>query len=416
MNVDERSRLAARLVTERVERLDVPDFARVLRRRRRHAVIERGVIAAVVVAAIVAGVTVVLPDDTSRRVTTTGTVTAPPPGTLTSGRWSQVPVAASGLPAGASLDSLVSTGDALLVAGGAPDGGQWRSAIWRSTDGLHWSEAAAVPSRSGEVHAVAVDGQTVLAIGSAPAGVSNFVWRSMDDGRTWTPVMSGEGLFGTPAPQMGRPFVDGLVRAQGQWVAFGGRADGYAAVWVSPDGARWREVLGDNGAGSVAVVRGASRSLFAYWVRTRWFTHRVTRWGQPQPVSLPGRLYLQSVAPDAAVAFGANLDRDGVPTPLLRSADHGHTWSVDPGFLTVFPGAVVQTVHRTGAVWVATGTSGSPNHPDAWISRDGHRWSALPHSLYGAPGGILSLAAVVHGRAVLMGGAPELDRYYVMRL
>ena len=82
----------------------------------------------------------------------------------------------------------------------------------------------------------------------------------------------------------------------------------------------------------------------------------------------------------------------------------------------------MRNVTRWDDLWIATGTSGSPNHPDAWVSLDGITWRSMPASLYGSPDGAgttadsstLSLAASVGGRVVLFGTTPQLDRYYTI--
>jgi hypothetical protein len=341
-----------------------------------------------------------------------------PTGSTTGHGWSLVPKDAAGLGARASFDALVSNGDALLLAGAQPRADDSTGAtIWRSRDGLQWTETAH-PSTTGTVTAVAVDGDTALATGNTSStGESDFVWRSGDGGATWSKVAGGKGVFGTPAPEMGRPNVSGLLRHDGWWVASGGRSDGYAAIWISRDGARWRQVLGPNAAGSASVVQGRAGSVFASWGTIGWFTRDVTRWGVPQTVAVPEHSYVSSVARGATTAIAENLDRHGQPTPLLRSRDGGRTWSEDARFLATFADARVASISRAGGVWVgagASGASGAPNHVDAWISSDLETWTPLPAELYGGAGGTLSLVAAVDGRVVVAGTAGELDRYYTI--
>jgi hypothetical protein len=99
---------------------------------------------------------------------------------------------------------------------------------------------------------------------------------------------------------------------------------------------------------------------------------------------------------------------------MLRSRDRGHTWAVDSAFLTQFPDARVLTVTRAHGLWVAAGWSGNPNHPAAWVSTNLIHWHALPASLYGTPGGTLGLIGVLRHKIVLLGTAPELDRFYTL--
>ncbi len=289
-----------------------------------------------------------------------------------------------------------------------------RATIWRSDDGLRWTESSH-PTTPGSVTAIAIDGEAGLAAGgTGRGGESDFVWRSDDGGASWTKVASGSGVFGTPAPEMGRPNVSGLLRHGGWWVASGGRSDGYAAIWLSRDGTRWRQVLGPNQAGAASIVEGRAGSLLASWVTTAWFTRDPTRWGAPQAVSVPDRSYVSSVARGAAAAVGDNLDRHGLPTPLLRSTDGGRTWSEDERFLATFGDARVASINRAGGLWIAAGASGTPSHVDAWISSDRQTWTPLPDQLYGGAGSMLSLVAAIDRRIVVVGTAPELDHYYVV--
>jgi hypothetical protein len=73
-------------------------------------------------------------------------------------------------------------------------------------------------------------------------------------------------------------------------------------------------------------------------------------------------------------------------------------------------------VGRTDHLWFAVGASGQPNRPAAWTSGDGRTWRALPTDLAGPPGGTLGLLATAGDTTVVFGTAPELDRYYVLRV
>ena len=149
----------------------------------------------------------------------TGTL---PIGSITEHGWSLVPKDAAGLDAGVSFDALVSNGDALLLVGAEPSADDsTRALIWRSRDGLQWTESEH-PSTTGTVTAVAIDSDTALVTGgTGRSGESDFVWRSDDGGASWTEVAGGKGVFGMPAAEMGRPNVSGLLRHDGWWVASG---------------------------------------------------------------------------------------------------------------------------------------------------------------------------------------------------
>lgn len=370
-----------------------------------------GGVSVVIAAVLVAVVVAVDPSDHTQ--VSTPRIEAPP--AAMTGRWRVVDKGASGLGVDAVPYSLVSTGRAFLVGGmrqssAAPRG---VASIWRSTDGLRWVPAV-VPATTGLVSAVAVRGNEALAIGGSGVGVSSFVWHSSDDGRTWQVVVDRPDVFGRPVPVEGRPFVAGLLSARGGWVASGGGPDGHEAIWTSRDGRAWRQVLHTTTGGAATVVPGGGGGLFAYWSSVGWFSRNASQWSQPHALRVPGRLFLGdgSVAAGASLAAGHSQDQHGTPTPLLRSRDQGRSWVTDDSFLGRFPSAVITTIVTVGGLRVATGTSGTPNHPDAWISHDSRNWQPMPPTLYGDPGGVLNLAAGREHQVVMMSGAPELQRYY----
>jgi hypothetical protein len=331
--------------------------------------------------------------------------------------WESVTKDASGLGATSSFDAVASLDDAVVLVGATQQGNEWHRAIWRTTDAMSWTRAS-IPEGLGEVHAVAANGSTMVAIGSDDNG--SFVWKSVDDGRTWAVADEGPGIFGTPAPQMGRPSVEGLLWHAGYWIATGGGSDGYEGLWVSKDAANWTQVQLDGTAGSVAVVPAAD-GLFGYWVNLIWTSNDAKQWTSVVRVDVPDDYYLGVVAPGATVAFGVNgVGPHGQPTPLLRSADGGAHWSEDVSFLDAFPDAQISTVTRIGDLWVAAGMSGD-QHPDAFVSADAKAWLRMPESVRGAPGAGLSLFAQIGKRTLILGttpvifegSAPELDRYFV---
>jgi hypothetical protein len=385
---------------------------RAIRRRRRNRQLVGLAFLALVVAV---AVPVVLRDsDPKRRV-----IVAPSP--EGNSGWGVLQKDAVGLGAGSSFAALASSNHSLLLAGARAADNDWQAAIWYSDDGVAWNQAQVPATANGGVNAIATTDGTALAIGSVNQGRSAFVWRSDDRGRTWHGVARGEGIFGSKVAHIGPPYVGQLMYAHRTWIASGGASSGYAGVWTSTNGEQWRQVLdakpADPGTGAVGVnvvVDATDGHLLAYGGDVVWESSDGTTWGQPVAATAPEPFFLRSVvAPGATLAFGE--DRKGEqPTPLLRRADGRQTWFVDPTFLARFPGARVQNVTREGDLWVATGWSDSLNHPDAWVSTDGITWRSMPSALYGPPGGTLSLAASVGNRVVLLGTAPELDRYYTL--
>jgi hypothetical protein len=378
---------------------------------------------AVATVAVIAAITVpvlLLREDPARTVRV-----APQPIEEVDG-WAAIRKTTAGLDADASFSALSISGHSpysLLIAG------YRQPTIWYSDNGLAWKPGEVPATTTGSVSAIATNGETALAIGTDGAGFgAGFVWQSEDAGRNWSVVANSDGLFGPAAAQMGRPFVSGLTDAFGMWIAWGGGSDGYAAVWTSSDGRQWQQVLDtkpgkpDTGVGGVNVVVDARNGhLLAYGGNVIWESSDGTTWGEPVIASVPKPFSLETIAPGDTLAFGENQLTHGQPTPLLRRADGQQTWFVDPTFLAQFPDARVRNVTRWDDLWIAAGTSGSPNHPDAWVSLDGITWRSMPASVYGSSDGAgtvdsswLSLAASVGGRVVLFGTTPELDRYYTI--
>ncbi|MCU1461745.1 MAG: hypothetical protein JWO37_1820 [Acidimicrobiales bacterium] len=398
MTLDERARAAARATRGRMLAIEAPEPATVMRRHHRRR--RLAVAAAATVVILAAAVPVAMRGSTTTKVVAGGSKS--PLGSTTIAGWTRVSKQLAGLPADASFRAMSADGRTIMLAG--------ETGIWRSDDGFHWTTGRAPePDRPQRVTAIGQHGDVALAVG----GMVPTVWRSDDRGRTWRAVARAHDLFGSPAPQMGRPFVDGLRWADGYWIGSGGASDGHAGVWISRDGTEWRQVLGPNNAGSIDIFAIGDGTLVGYWTTVRWTTRDPAVWGPPTTVSAPDRMYPQSITGDGRFAIAGNFVTNP-PTPLLRSDDSGMHWVIDPGLLGAYPDARASTIARAAGLRVAAGTSGTPNHVDGWVSADGHPWTELPPGLRGGPGGVLSLIGEVGGRIVIVGTAPELDRYYTV--
>ncbi|MCU1483335.1 MAG: hypothetical protein JWN67_81 [Actinomycetia bacterium] len=402
MTIDELGRTAAWQLRTRIDGVDVPDGRSVVDRFRRRRLARAGV--AVVVVVLGAGIATSGRDPAPTSVHMTDGL---PAGSVTAEGWASVPKAAAGLRTG-TIQQAVASGDGVAVAGG---GAGSRAVIWWTTDGLRW-QAAEVPDQRGTVMAIALDGRGGIATGASgeDAGRTTFLWRTDDAGRTWSAIDAVD-PFGAPAPQMGRPFVDGLQRVGGDWVATGGASSGWAGIWTSRDGARWTKVLDSHDGGSVNVVGLGGGRLLGWWTSVTWSATDPHVWGQAKDTAIADQQYPLTVAPGATVAFADRLDVHGQPTALLRGSGDGRRWSEEPSFLDRFPDAHVRRVTRVDGLYVAAGEA--DGHVAAWTSTDGNSWVPLPPGLLGPPGGVLELVVPIAGKLVVLGTAPELDRYYV---
>jgi hypothetical protein len=158
--------------------------------------------------------------------------------------WSEVtdvpPVAAEDAK---GLNGVIQTADGYLGWGGlgarGSEGG--RSIIWTSVDGTHWEEAAIL---NGFLLDVAAGGPGYVGVGSK-AGLDALngalAWSSID-GSAWidSPGVPGGG---NTAMFDAIPFDGGLLAVGGSRDEFG-HVDG--RVWRSDDGIAWGEVSGDS--------------------------------------------------------------------------------------------------------------------------------------------------------------------------
>ncbi|MFO0744151.1 MAG: hypothetical protein U1F43_00565 [Myxococcota bacterium] len=152
----------------------------------------------------------------------------------------------------------VTLGDVMLVVGGDVSQGHMQPDVWRSEDGVAWTEvAAATPWGERVIHDTAVLGDAILVFGGqtlpqfggpTEAVIYDDVWRSTDGGATWQRIL--EHAPWAPRGMMGGQAVspDGTL-----WLLGGGTYDTpaeptrryYDDVWSTADGVTWKEVLAE---------------------------------------------------------------------------------------------------------------------------------------------------------------------------
>jgi len=106
-----------------------------------------------------------------------------------SGPWTQVPPASDWWPARHSHTSVALPDGSIVLMGGSGAGG-YRNDVWRSTDqGVTWTQMTASASwtpRRNHSSVALSDGSIVLMGGDYLSNLFNDVWRSTDQGATWT--------------------------------------------------------------------------------------------------------------------------------------------------------------------------------------------------------------------------------------
>jgi uncharacterized delta-60 repeat protein len=131
-------------------------------------------------------------------------------------------------------------GSIVLMGGENSDGSIYYNDTWRSTnEGTTWTEvnaSAGWTARYGQSSVSMPDGSIVLMGGYDNSGnYRNDVWRSMNDGATWTEVNASAGW-------LPRDLFSSVVMPDGSIVLMGG-THYYNDVWRSTnDGATWTEV------------------------------------------------------------------------------------------------------------------------------------------------------------------------------
>ena len=153
----------------------------------------------------------------------------------------------AGWSARCSQSSVVMPDGSIVLMGGTSyqgDNPVYRNDVWRSTDdGATWTEITANAGWSGRANfgAVTMQDGSILVMGGSPpnnAGL-NDVWRSTDNGATWTEMTTAASW--TPRSDFSSvAMADGSVVLMGGWVSTGNPLND---VWRSTnDGAVWSEM------------------------------------------------------------------------------------------------------------------------------------------------------------------------------
>jgi hypothetical protein len=155
--------------------------------------------------------------------------------------WTQVTVS-PGWSARAGQSSVMMPDGSIILMGGYSSSGGYRNDVWHSADdGATWTQMTISPgwsARTGQSSVAMPDGSIIL-MGGWSGLVNADVWRSTDDGATWTQVTVSPG-WSARAGQSCVVMPDGSIILMGGWGQYG---DYKNDVWRSADdGATWTQM------------------------------------------------------------------------------------------------------------------------------------------------------------------------------
>ncbi|WP_292728901.1 kelch repeat-containing protein [Methanoculleus sp.] len=225
----------------------------------------------------------------------------------------------------------------IVLMGGFP--GAARNDVWRSSDnGSTWTEVNASAGWTGRYShtAVAVGDSIVLMGGYDSDGRKNDVWRSDDYGATWTRVNASAGW--TPRHwHSSVALPDGSIVLMGGWDSTGlqvndvWRSDDYGATWTCVNASAEWTAREDHAAvampdGSIVLMGGQGGGLKDDVWRS---TDGGATWTQmTASAGWTARAFHAAVAmPDGSIVLMGGYGGDGRKNDVWRSTDGGATWT-----------------------------------------------------------------------------------------
>jgi len=288
----------------------------------------------------------------------------------------------------------------IVLMGGDITGGGYGSDVWRSTDqGVTWTQMTDDAAWFDRIYHSSValpDGSIVVMGGYGDDDTArNDVWRSTDQGATWT-LMTANAEWGVRWSHTSVALPDGSIVLMG-----GEYADLLGDVWRSTDqGATWTQmtasaawpgrrshasvVLPD---GSIVLMGGNDGDSTRNDV---WrSTDQGATWAQMTAnAGWTARHYLASVAlPDGSIVLMGGHD-SGFRNDVWRSIDQGATWSLLTGPTSWLPrrSHTAVALPDGSIVFMGGAASGSGRVNDVWRLETAGSTEQHPSHVYAEPG------------------------------
>ena len=316
--------------------------------------------------------------------------------------WTEMTTGA-GWPGRDFQSSVVMPDGSIVLMGG--NSNTFYNDVWRSTDeGASWTEQNANPGWVGRSDLSSVtmpDGSIVLMGGNSVSnGPLNDVWRSSDDGATWSEVNTNAGW-------PGRYSLRSVAMPDGSIVLMGGQSSGsnfFNDVWQSKDeGTTWTEVNTSAGwparagfnvvvmpDGSIVLMGGHTSGGSGAPLNDVWkSTDEGVTWTEVNASAGWSARYGQgSVAmPDGSIVLMGGRDSYGDSlNDVWRSKDDGATWTELPNAGWMGRYGVGSVAMPDGSIVFMGGYDGSSYHNDVWRLQPAGSSAQNPSHTYATPG------------------------------
>ena len=270
--------------------------------------------------------------------------------------------------------SVVLPDNSIVLMGGSDRNSQRKNDVWRSTDnGLTWTMQTANAGwlgRHGHTCVALPEGGIVLMGGSEQSLEKNDTWRSNDKGVTWRLVNASSGWTE-------RRFAGSAVLPDGTIILTGGFEDARVTenndVWKSEDGGSTWQLVNPNAAwisrrshsivalhdGSIVVMGGFNLQKMGGLDDTWRSTNLGISWDKVNSGTWRARYDSNSVVlPDESIVMIGGCDISAKMNDVWRSSDKGTTWQpVNGTSLWTARWGHSSTVMQDGSIIVTGGST-----------------------------------------------------------